>query len=448
MSHHQKLRVLVVGASIAGPTAAYWFAKAGAQVTVIERFPQLRVGGQAIDIRTVGVTVMRKMSGMEAAVRAKATPITGIRFVDSHCRAVATIEATSNPDQQSLVSEYEILRGDLAEILVDLTRTNENIRYIFGEQVASIEPRSPAPTSDNKPNTDITDNGPVTVTFINNTLPPTKFDLVVACDGSTSRTRALGFACPVRAHMRPINWWAAYFSIRGDPDPSLPLSQLHSTTLGQAYSAPGGRLIMAGPDRSPGVTRAAIMGIQQPAHLMASFREAQQQGEDALKSLIAEQFSSAGWLCPALIAGMLAASPDFYATEIVQVRPPSLYNLSRRVVLVGDAGYAAGPTGTGTSLALAGAYVLAGEVARHRGDLRRALAGYEQVMRPLVEELTQIPNLLGTALAPQTRWGVRVRNGVLWFVSWSGLLGWVQQFMAGAFKKMEEEMLPEYDWVE
>ena len=63
---HSNLRVLVVGASIAGPTAAYWLAKSGAQVTVIERFPELRKGGQNVDIRTIGVEVMRRMPGMEA----------------------------------------------------------------------------------------------------------------------------------------------------------------------------------------------------------------------------------------------------------------------------------------------------------------------------------------------------------------------------------------------
>ena len=68
-----QLKVLVVGASIAGPIAAYWLAKAGANITIIERFPHLRTNGQSIDIRTAGVTVMRKMLGMESAVRAKTT---------------------------------------------------------------------------------------------------------------------------------------------------------------------------------------------------------------------------------------------------------------------------------------------------------------------------------------------------------------------------------------
>ena len=165
------LRVLVVGASIAGPTAAYWLAKAGAAVTVIERFPSLRTSGQAVDIRTVGVEVMRKMPGMEAAVRAKTTTLEGMSFVRDDGRPYGIIRATGDPEQQSLVSEYEIFRGgsfivfctitfgipvvfqhpfkssqllsgglgDLSRIIFDMTKDNENIRYIFNEQVASLQ---------------------------------------------------------------------------------------------------------------------------------------------------------------------------------------------------------------------------------------------------------------------------------------------------------------------
>lgn len=120
-----RLKVLIAGASVAGPTAAYWLAKAGANVTIIERFPKLRTNGQNIDIRTAGVTVMRKMPGMEAAVRAQKFEIDGMSIVGDDGRPYGTIRATGNPDQQSLISEYEILRGDLAQILVDLTKENE-----------------------------------------------------------------------------------------------------------------------------------------------------------------------------------------------------------------------------------------------------------------------------------------------------------------------------------
>ena len=75
---------------------------------MIERYPELRTNGQGIDIRSVGVTVMRKMPGMEAAVRAKTTEMEGMAFVREDGRPYRAIKPTGNPDQQSLVSEYEI----------------------------------------------------------------------------------------------------------------------------------------------------------------------------------------------------------------------------------------------------------------------------------------------------------------------------------------------------
>ena len=57
-----------------------------------------------------------------------------------------------------------------------------------------------------------------------------------------------------------------------------------------------------------------------------------------------------------------------------------------RVALVGDAAYCVWPkSGQGTSLALIGAYVLAGELAAASGDSLRAFAEFESAMRPFVE---------------------------------------------------------------
>lgn len=106
-----------------------------------------------------------------------------------------------------------------------------------------------------------------------------------------------------------------------------------------------------------------------------------------------------GWKTEILVQQMMDAE-DFYASEIVQVKVPSLYN--GRFVLVGDAGYAVGPIGNGTTLALTGAYILAGEVGKHAGDLAAGLRGYEMRMRPLIEETQKIPPLVPTILAPQT----------------------------------------------
>ena len=417
------LKVLVVGASVAGPATAYWLAKAGAKVTVIERFPSLRDGGQAVDIRTVGVSVMRKMSGMEAQVRDNSAQIEGVSFVRDDGRPYGTIRATGNPDQQSLISEYEIFRGNLAKVLFNLTKDNENIKYVFGEQIASMQQGE-------------RDDGSVTVEFANGS-PTSQFDLVVGCDGATSRTRAIGLQCGVRDHIVPTNLWAAYFSIEQD--------LLEGDKVGQGHSAVGGRFISVGTDPS-GFSRIMLMSVhpQGDPDSTLPFRQAMGQGEDALKKYIAQRYQGVGWKSNFAMQEMMN-SKDFYASEIVQVKLSSLYNGC--FVLVGDAGYAAGPTGGGTSLALAGAYMLAGEVGKHPGDLAAGLRGYELQMEPLIKKLQKIPPLVTTFLAPQTAWGIFLRNHIFAFIAWTRIVDYAQRYLGGAFASTETFPIPDYKWV-
>jgi 2-polyprenyl-6-methoxyphenol hydroxylase-like FAD-dependent oxidoreductase len=417
------LKALVVGASIAGPATAYWLAKAGIKVTVIERFPNLRTGGQAVDIRTAGVSVMRKMSGMEDQVRAKSTQEEGVSFVREDGRSYGTIRATGNPDQQSLISEYEIFRGDLSKVIFDLTKHNENINYVFDEQIASMQQNEAK-------------DGPITVEFANG-LRTSEYDLVVGCDGATSRTRAMGFGCGVRDHIVPTNCWAAYFSMKQDI--------LQGSRVGHGYSAVGGRFVSVGSDPS-GFSRAMLMGVhpRDKNDTILPFRQALSQGDDSLKKYLAQHYQGVGWKSDVVIQGMME-SEDFYASEIVQVKIPSLFN--GRFVLVGDAGYAAGPTGGGTSLALAGAYMLAGEICKHTGDLTTGLKGYEQQMRPIIKEMQKIPPLVSTLLAPQTAWGIWLRNYAFAFIAWTGIAEYAQKYLGGAFASTESFPIPEYKWI-
>ncbi|KAL3417243.1 oxidoreductase [Phlyctema vagabunda] len=421
-----KLNVLIVGASVAGPVSAYWFARLGATVTVIERFPSLRSSGQSIDIRTVGVSVMRKMPGMEAAVRAKTTQLEGMSWVRENGRPYGIITPTGNPDQQSLVSEYEIFRGDLAKILFDITKDNENIKYVFGEQVASMQQQH---HEHNK------EDGPITVEFMNG-FPTSDYDLVVACDGATSRTRALGLGCGARDYLDPTNCWASYFTVERD--------LLQGSKIGQAHSAPGGRFMAVGPDPS-GANRVTLMGISprndSKAMSVHLFREAMKQGDDALKIFVAEHYKGAGWKIGEIVKAMMD-STDFYASEIVQVKLP---NLSKgRFVLVGDAGYAPGITGAGTTLAIAGAYVLAGEIGSHKGDLAAGLQSYEQRMRPIVDDLQKVPSIFPGVLAPQSVWGIWLRDHIFAFIAWTRILEFSQKFFAGAFSNTDKYEFPHY----
>lgn len=416
------LRVLIVGASIAGPTAAYWFAKAGARVTVIERFPHLRTNGQNVDIRTAGVSVMRKMQGMEKAVRSKRIPMDGISLIRDDGQAYGTIKATGNPDQQSFVSDYEILRGDLARIVFDMTSKLENVNYVFGEQVVSIQQDEQADV-------------PATVEFMNG-LPASQYDLVVACDGSTSRTRAIGLGCGVRDHVQTVNLWTASFTIQRD--------LLAGSRMVHGHTAPGGRAFFLGPDPS-GVTRVGIMCALPHNERDATLPllKATKAGTATHKEYVAEYYRGVGWKWNEVVKNMFAAD-DFYGSEIVQVKVPTLSR--RRFVLVGDAGYAPGPTGGGTSLAMAGAYLLAGEITKHKGDLASGLRGYEQQMQPLINDLQKIPPLVPTVFAPQTTWGIWLRNMVFSFVCWSRIVEYSQRFFGSSLGHTDQFRLPEYEW--
>ena len=116
---------------------------------------------------------------------------------------------------------------------------------------------------------------------------------------------------------------------------------------------------------------------------------------DAQRELLRAEFGGAGWEAERVLDGMDRAA-DFYFEAISQVRPSCYAN--GRVGLVGDAAWCASPiSGMGTTLALLGAYVLAGELARC-DDHRAAFTAYESFMRPHVRKAQRLPP--GTRASP------------------------------------------------
>jgi 2-polyprenyl-6-methoxyphenol hydroxylase-like FAD-dependent oxidoreductase len=80
---------------------------------------------------------------------------------------------------------------------------------------------------------------------------------------------------------------------------------------------------------------------------------------------------------------MMPTASDWYFDTAAQIDMPRWSE--GRVVLVGDAAYCASPmSGQGTSIALIGAHVLAGELAAASGDHAPAFAEFENMMRPFV----------------------------------------------------------------
>src|ERR1700750_777125 len=123
----KNLTVLISGASIAGPALAHWLARYGCAVTVVERAPAVRPGGQAVDFKGVTHrTVLSRMGILDDVRRAQSGGQDGI-VVDAGRRKLAGIPA------EFTAGEIEIVRGDLAQLLHD--RTSQTCEYLFGESI-------------------------------------------------------------------------------------------------------------------------------------------------------------------------------------------------------------------------------------------------------------------------------------------------------------------------
>jgi 2-polyprenyl-6-methoxyphenol hydroxylase-like FAD-dependent oxidoreductase len=115
-----------------------------------------------------------------------------------------------------------------------------------------------------------------------------------------------------------------------------------------------------------------------------------------------------GWETPRVLAALDDA--PLYFDAVGQAHLPAWS--SGRVALVGDAAYCSSPvSGMSTSLALTGAYVLAGELGTHPHPM--AFARYEALMRPYVDQAQKLPPGAPRIANPRSRAGVAVMNTVL-----------------------------------
>ncbi|MBE8521371.1 FAD-dependent monooxygenase [Amycolatopsis sp. H6(2020)] len=350
--------ILISGASIAGPALAWWLQHHGFRTTVVERAPSLREGGYKVDIRGVAVDVVRRM-GLLERVHAASTDMRGAAFVNKRGKQLATLDADTFGFRHG--DDTEILRGDLARILYDATRGDTE--YLFGDWITGLDQRPDG----------------VEVTFAHG--EPRRFDLVVGADGLHSGVRALAFG-PEEDYLRRFD---AYISISTVPN-SFELDRWELL-----HSAAPGKMVNVYSTARADDAKAAFWFTAPP--LPYDRRDV-----DGQKDLVADRFAGLGWEIPALLSAMREAD-DFYFDPVCQIVMDRLS--AGRVTLLGDAGYCPSPaSGQGTSLALAGAYVLAGELA---ADFSEALPRYEALMRPFIEKNQALAKTALRGIIPQSR---------------------------------------------
>ncbi|WP_067991992.1 FAD-dependent monooxygenase [Nocardia pseudobrasiliensis] len=372
--------VLISGASIAGPALAYWLTRHGFSVTVVEQSPALREGGYKVDIRGVAMEVIERM-GLLDEIRNASTDIRGGAWVNESGKPLATLDA----DLIGLRApgDDEVLRGDLARILFDATKGD--VEYLFGDSITDLVQYEDG----------------VAAHFRH--AEPRMFDLVIGADGLHSTVRRIAFG-PEERFVRHTGTMACVISVPNHlnldhwelvhPTPGH-IVQLYATHRTTAKA----QFIFPAPEQLP--DRRDVAGQ---------------------RALVAAAFADAGWETPKLLRAM-ADSPDFYFDSVSQV------HLDRwsdgRIALVGDAAYCPSPlSGQGTSMALVGAYVLAGELKSAGGDHRLGFDGYQRTIGDYIERnLTLGWNNATGMVAGSTR-AIRMQTTMLRLLRhlpWKGL---------------------------
>lgn len=110
--------VLISGAGIAGGTLARFLARAGWAVTVVERAPGPRTGGQAIDVRGVALDVVDEL-GLGDRMRALRTRLRGMSVVDGDGHELFRSEEHTFSSGRLDSADFEILRDDVVALLLD-----------------------------------------------------------------------------------------------------------------------------------------------------------------------------------------------------------------------------------------------------------------------------------------------------------------------------------------
>jgi 2-polyprenyl-6-methoxyphenol hydroxylase-like FAD-dependent oxidoreductase len=393
MSGNRNLHVLISGASIAGPALAFWLNQYGFKVTIIEKAAQPRTGGYRVDLRGAAVTVAENM-GILHRIKDKAIHIRQSVLINKKGGTIAGF----NPDEFGMRQErdVEILRGDLAEILYE--QTKEDTEYLFNDSILKIEEQT----------------GGIKVHFQKGGTR--HFDLLVAADGLRSNVRRLLF--DKEEHLvKHLGYYISIFSVPNH----LELDQ-------EEVGYPGaGKIVNVFNAHKKQPSKALFLFSSKG--LEYDFKDIAQQ-----QKILKGAFENEGWELAALLKAM-PESPDFYFDSLSQVHAPELFK--GRTVLLGDAGYCPSPaSGQGTSLAIVGAYVLAGELSR-TADYREAFDNYSDKMGHYIKVNQELGLAVLEQMIAKSKTELFMQNLVLTLMKY---MPWKKKLVKSFMNKMQKKV--------
>ncbi len=353
---------LISGAGIAGATAAYWLAKAGFQVTVVEQARDMRSSGSPVDVRGPAVEVAERM-GVMARIRDADTCVRDMVFVNARGHVVSRVDMRTTWAEPG---DVELPRAQLAAILREAVP--DDVEFQFGNSVKALTQ----------------DADGVTAEFLSG--PAGRFDLVLGADGAHSGVRALAFG-PDADYVKHLGVYIATLPLDGETGTDLVM-----------YNTPGRAVAIHPAGGHPGA--AFMFRAPQIAHF-------DHRDLDQHKRLLTAAYAGAGWRVPELLDRVRAAD-DLYFDSVSRIQVPTW---SRgRIGLVGDAASCVSLFGDGSSLAMTGAFTLADSL---NGDIPAGLRTYEVRHRPQRAAKENSVAYATRLLIPATLAGIAVRNVAL-----------------------------------
>jgi 2-polyprenyl-6-methoxyphenol hydroxylase-like FAD-dependent oxidoreductase len=364
--------VLISGAGIAGPTLAFWLNAAGFRPCLMERAPALRTGGYVIDFWGLGYDIAERM-GLTPELDRTGYQVREMRIVDDRGERVTGF-GTDVFLALTGGRFITVARSDLAQLLYDKIKNNTEV--IFGDEIAGIQEQADE----------------VRVQFKHSA--ERQFGLVIGTDGLHSNVRKLVFG-PEERFETQLGYRVAAFEARG--------YRPRDEHVYVVYSKPGRMLARFAlhDDR----TLFLFVFTDQPPSASAEF------DLPAQKAILRKRYGNDKWECRRIL-GESDRAHELYFDRVSQIK---MENWSRgRVALVGDSAFCVSlMAGQGSALAMAAAYVLAGELGKARGCHEEAFRKYEMLLRAFIVSKQQGAERFAAGFAPRTRWGLFIRNQVI-----------------------------------